>query len=140
MTVIIKCQTRFDITETGIRNNFNPNRIPLTDQAGHGITNHSDWQRSRNQQRNWETFNQIIMLRTLPEKILSPKHKDGVWTFEFTVENPATVALGADPVGALTADAMNVPMIIDLDETEKIEPWIVTQGANVNTWFRLLDQ
>jgi hypothetical protein len=42
-------------------------------------------------------------------------------------------------VGALTADAMNVPMIVDLDETEEIEPWIITQGAQTNTWFRVLE-
>ena len=138
--ITLECRTFFDITETGIRNNFNPNRVPLTDLAGRRIVTQLDWQHARNQQRNWETLNQIIMLRTLPENITRPRERDGVWSFEFSIENAATVALGDDDVGALIADAMNVPMIIELDETAELQPWIVTQGTAVNTWFQVLDK
>lgn len=138
--ITIECCTLFDITETGIRSNFNPNRVPMTDLAGGKIATAQDWQHARNQQRNWETLNQIIMLRTLPDQISRPQRRDATWQFEFSIENSATVALGEDPVGALIADAMNVPMIIDLDEIQEICPWIVTRGQDINTWFRVLEQ
>ena len=80
------------------------------------------------------------MLRTLPDQISRPQRRDATWQFEFSIENSATVALGEDPVGALIADAMNVPMIIDLDEIQEICPWIVTRGQDINTWFRVLEQ
>jgi len=43
----IKCITTFDITATGVRSNFNANRIPFHDSAGNAITDIEQWTRSR---------------------------------------------------------------------------------------------
>ena len=83
MTVRIKCTTRFDITETGIRNRTYRANIELKDKTGQTITTHKDWQKSRNQQCNWETVNQVISLRTLPERISTPVYDSATATWSF---------------------------------------------------------
>jgi len=103
----IKCRTQFDITATGVRNNFQKNRDGNDTVA---------WNRLRNQQRNWETINQIISLRTLPVNITTPYRVDDSWEFEFEIEQPATIELDGDPVGILNADCRDVPMLTGLDE------------------------
>ena len=108
----IICRTRFDITATGVRNSFYKNRADAADTV--------TWTRNRNQQRNWETLNQIISLRTLPVNITQPRRasKDGenLWVFEFDIEQPATVGTDEDPVGILKADCRDVPMLTGLEE------------------------
>ena len=112
----IVCRTRFDITATGVRNSFYKNRDTGADTES--------WNRSRNQQRNWETVNQIISLRTLPVNISQPKHvqknNENLWIFEFEVEQPATIGTDEDPVGILKADCRDVPMLTGLDEDDDI--------------------
>lgn len=108
----IICRTRFDITATGVRNSFYKNRAEAADTE--------QWTRGRNQQRNWETLNQIISLRTLPVNITPPKRvtQDGenLWVFEFDIEQPATIGTDGDPVSILKADCRDVPMLTGLDE------------------------
>ena len=58
------CQTLFDITATGVTGHFKTTRVPYVDQAGQEIVDQATWNRSRNQQRNWETLTQILGLRT----------------------------------------------------------------------------
>jgi hypothetical protein len=106
--MLIRCCTRFDITATGVKNNFQKNRESASDAA--------QWNHRRNQQRNWETINQIISLRTLPVNITTPQRRDDSWEFEFEIEQPATVELAGDPVGLLNADCRDVPMLTGLDE------------------------
>ena len=48
----IQCQTLFDITATGVTGHIKPGRIPFCDLAGNRITDTTEWNRSRNQQRN----------------------------------------------------------------------------------------
>lgn len=112
----IQCRTLFDITVTGVRNNSHRNRIPFVDSAGQAINDAGAWNRSRNQQRNWETLNQIISLRTLPTDITAPARAGRYWTFEFSIDNPETVTKGDDPIGAIKADCQDVPMISGLQE------------------------
>jgi hypothetical protein len=130
------CKTIFDITATGVKNNFHKHRIPFVDDNGCTVTDIAHWTRSRNQQRNWETINQIISLRTLPVEISIPirVEKDKVihWYFEFTVDQPASIELNGDPVGSLSMDCQDVPMIVGLDENTKLDPRL--QVTN-NIWF-----
>ena len=115
--MIITCRTRFDITASGVRSNFNKNRMAAADEK--------QWTHDRNQQRNWETINQIISLRTLPVNITLPQRiqVDGktFWEFVFEVEQPATIEYDGDPVGILKADCRDVPMIVGLDEDSGIQ-------------------
>ena len=118
MTQRITCRTQFDITATGVRNNFHRNRVPFDTVQGIRIDTDQAWNRARNQQRNWETINQVLSLRALPTDITDPVviEQDGLrlWQFEFSVEQPGALAADGDTVGALKQDCVGVPMITGL--------------------------
>ena len=133
----IQCRTLFDITVTGVRNNSHRNRIPFVDSAGQNINDLGDWNKSRNQQRNWETLNQLISLRMLPTDITDPEYDGTHWSFVFGVENPETVEQGSDPLGAIKADCEHVPMITGLGEKPGCGSTLQV-GHNID--FILLDQ
>ena len=140
MTYLVTCQTLFDISATGVRGHYNAGRIPFKDDTGCSIQTQADWEKSRNRQRNWETFNQIISLRILPESITIPaivKQKPTTWQFEFFIDNLASIQIQNDPVGILVADADNVPMITNLSEDTGMKAWIIPSGQHANTWFQV---
>jgi len=139
MSVTIQCRTRFDITRTDTRGYFQAHRLPVRDQAGQWLQDSGSWHRSRNQQRNLDTVMQIIALRVLPESVTDPVCHGDTWSFRFTVPNPAGVAWGADPVGALRYDANAVPMVADLgNETQGLQT-LNTYGDDANIWFDIID-
>lgn len=138
MTIRIKCTTLFDITATGVKNRFHKSRLPFVDQAGKTIFDTDSWQRSRNQQCNWETINQIISLRTLPENITNPTVDNDIWTFEFDVIDPSTIEQNADPVAVLKNDCNGVPMIIGLSEKSTTESMLTTVAGSENIWFEIV--
>ncbi len=117
----IKCITTFDITATGVRSNFNANRIPFSDAQGQVIDSIGSWTRSRNQQRNWETVNQLIALRCLPHSITDPISQlhDGIrtWQFEFEIDDPTMISQQGNDLALLKQDCRGIPMIVGLDET-----------------------
>ncbi len=127
----IRCTTTFDITTTGVKGNFNKNRVPFTDAAGCLVEDQASWSRSRNQQRNWETINQILSLRVLPINITLPEKHDRAWTFEFEVEQPAGLESNGDPLGELKSDCRDVPMITGLDESPGISSMLMV-GVNID--------
>lgn len=141
MTTRIKCQTRFDITATGVRSHLNRARFPYRDDAGTVIQNEDQWIRSRNQQRNWETLNQIISLRSLPIDISDPKkiaiNDSTVWEFEFSVENVSQLSLADGDLGALLEDCRDVPMITGLDEDIGIASLLQPNGDSPNILFKI---
>lgn len=140
MTIRVKCSTLFDITETGVKNRSYKSKIEFKDSNGREITSNEDWNRARNQQCNWETINQIISLRTLPENITSPVQDadTGIWHFEFNVVDPASIFCDGNPVGYLLSDCVGVPMILGLDETAGLAASIISVGPGANIWFELL--
>jgi len=118
--VYILCKTRFDITATNVHGQMSHANMPFTDAAGKSVTDTRSWNRSRNQQRNWETINQIISLRALPQEITEPRRDSGWWSFRFKLEQMGQIELNNDPVGALIEDCRDVPMITGLDEDPDI--------------------
>jgi len=118
---VFECSTYFDITATGVRSHYKQSRIPFTDDTGQLIADQGQWHYSRNQQRNWETINQIISLRTLPTNIAFPTcgvdNERKIWVFEFELEFPESVELSQSPVGAFLKDCVDVPMLTGLNET-----------------------
>ena len=128
------CTTLFDITATGVTGHFKSSRIPFQDRAGHTIQDIADWNRSRNQQRNWETVNQIIGMRTQVEST-APERKESSWSFEFETETPGVYGTDADPVAVLYSDADGVPMLTDLDNRQELASVVVTSGPEQNIWF-----
>jgi len=131
------CQTLFDITATGVTGHFKPTRLPLIDQVGQHIVDQESWNRSRNQQRNWETITQILGLRAqLFDLQLPIKDKTGTcWMFEFETELNGLFGPDSDPTQILRQDADGVPMLLDLDNRPDVLPVLKTQGPQQNIWF-----
>ncbi len=132
----VRCRTSFDITVTGVRGSFNGNRLPFTDQSGTTINDERVWHHARNQQRNWETVNQLISLRTLPHSITPSRRVSitdiAIWEFEFSLDQDTALARGDDIFGSLKTDCHGVPMIVDLLETPGQIPMLKV-GSNI--WF-----
>ena len=131
------CQTLFDITVTGVTGHCKATRMPFTDRAGQLITDTHSWNRSRNQQRNWETITQILSLRTqifdLTDPVLDVTGTR--WMFEFNTEALGTYGPESDPTQVLRVDAEGVPMLLELNNDPDIEPYLVTGGPRQNIWF-----
>jgi len=128
------CTTLFDITATGVTGYFKSSRVPFEDRAGNTIEDVADWNRSRNQQRNWETVNQIIGMRTQVEST-EPEREGSSWSFEFETETPGVYGTDADPVAVLYSDADGVPMLTDLDNNRELASVVVISGPGQNIWF-----
>jgi hypothetical protein len=107
--------------------------MPFNDDNGTVVSDTQSWNRSRNQQRNWETINQLIALRTLPEDISVPQRQGDTWTFSFCIPGTSS-ALDID-LQSLLDDCDGVPMITGLDEQPDIEGILITKGSKANIWF-----
>lgn len=129
--------TLFDITSTGV--------TKATSQNTH----------QRNQQRNWETLQQVLGLRTQPLNLQTPVHivdadlscycfgenykgRASVWSTEFTVDQIDVFTRNGDTVALLKEDADLIPMIVGLTESVVMDPTCTqTGGNNCNICFRL---
>jgi hypothetical protein len=132
--VKIVCTTTFDITATGVTGHYRVSRVPFRDWADRKIATEQDWHRSRNQQRNWETLQQLLSLRTQVFSATQPAHTGHEWQFEFEVES---LDVYGENLSLLQTDCEGVPMLTGLDETEPGAKVLVTQGPGQNLWFRL---
>jgi hypothetical protein len=131
----IKCLTHFDITYTGITGHFRIAKLPFIDQAGNNISDEASWTRARNQQRNWETVNQLTSMRTQMFDVSPTVYADGAWTFEFEVESNDVFLVDGDPVGSLKSDSEGTPMLTNLRETSTTAHMLITTGPDQNIWF-----
>jgi hypothetical protein len=130
----IQCQTLFDITATGVTGHIKPSRMPYVDQAGSRITDTESWNRSRNQQRNWETLTQLIQLRTQLSELTTPVKDQDCWIFEFATDIEGLFELDQDPLGILKSDCAGVPMLTKLGEIDTAGNVLVVEK---NIWFSL---
>ncbi len=128
----IRCRTLFDCTPTGTTGTFRPSQIPYQDAGGTEIVNQATWNRSRNQQRNWETLLQIMQLRSQIAVTESAERAPQGWHFIFSVEN---VMVYGEDLEELRRDAEGVPMITGLDEPALAERVLHTSGPEQNIWF-----
>lgn len=133
----ILCKTLFDCTATGVTGNFRISAIPFRDNQGKMIENVEQWNYARNQQRNWETLNQLISLRTQPLHVGNIVENNQVWTFEFEVEQPLVYSItGAEgDLSALINECAGVPMITGLGETQTRQNVLIVSGPEQNVWF-----
>ena len=131
----IQCQTLFDITATGTTGHIKPSRMPFVDLAGTKITNIEQWNRSRNQQRNWETITQLISLRTQVNSLTDPVQIQDCWQFEFEVENENLFVTDTDPLAVLKMDCNGVPMLTGLNESAVTDTVLV---VDKNIWFTIV--
>lgn len=137
----ILCRTLFDCSYTGVTGHFRVAEVPFTDRVGQTITDQTEWNRSRNQQRNWETLIQIISLRTQPQDMTVPTVKDGVWEFEFKSESEGVFEIfgNTDPLAGLKQDCEGVPMMLHLNEQKDLAPTICIAGEGQNIWFETIN-
>jgi len=128
----------------------------LIDVTPTGVTNHTaERALERNQQRNWETVQQILSLRTQPTIISTWQLKDDVtngynfginysgqhsiWTFKFSVEYSDIYQEGPDKFGLVKYDFNITPIILGLTETAKPErPFFYPKGPWNNIYFKTL--
>ena len=134
----IRCETTFDCSATGVTGHFRSSQTPFQDATGAVIQDLADWNRARNQQRNWETMLQILGLRCQLLDIRPPEIENGRWCFEFSVEQQGVLDESND-FAALKRDCEAVPMICDLDQTITSTAALVTVGDNQNIWFRAIN-
>ena len=130
-----RAYTLIDITETKV------------------LTQSVEQQKQRNQQRNWETINQLLSLRAqlLEFNYLSMVSADvadyafginytgthNIWSFDFAVEREDIYAVNHDKYGALKDDFKIAPMILGLDETATPPlPLFYASGADKNIYFK----
>jgi hypothetical protein len=128
----ISCSTLFDITATGITGHCKITKMPFTDKTGTLISNEIEWNRARNQQRNWETISQLLSLRTQTLNVSDPKFVNDRWCFDFEVETPDVFG---DDLSLLTSDCNAVPMITGLSEVVDIDRVLESSGSDQNIWF-----
>jgi hypothetical protein len=131
------CQTLFDITATGTTGHCKTARLPYNDAAGQVIRDQVTWNRSRNQQRNWETLQQILSLRTQIMQITLPlPDQTGTrWMFEFETDTAGAFGPDDDATMILRQDAAGVPMLGELNNQPDLDPFLVTTGPRQNIWF-----
>jgi hypothetical protein len=137
----ILCRTLFDCSCTGVTGSFRPGELPFQDRAAQTIQSQLDWNRSRNQQRNYETLLQIFSLRTQPQNITTPTKINNAWQFEFESESEGVFDVygNADPLAGLKLDCDGVPMVMSLGEVLGTGPTICTQGLQQNIWFETIN-
>jgi hypothetical protein len=145
------CFTLFDITNTGVVMPFNSNLVSFIDSAEQPVYNEQSWERSRNQQRNWDTIVQAISMRAQPLVLQSPKIIEDnlsnynfsnvytgiakIWTFKFGVEAKDVYRKNNDPVGLLTSDCHFTPLSTNLTESLTIFPECISTENQINTYF-----
>jgi hypothetical protein len=111
--------------------------MPYTDAAGQVIRDQATWNCSRNQQRNWETLQQILSLRTQIMQITPPvTDQTGTrWMFEFETDTAGAFGPDDDATVILRQDAAGVPMLRELNNQPDLDPFLVTTGPQQNIWF-----
>jgi hypothetical protein len=137
----VLCRTLIDCTYTGVTGHFKESQLPLTTKTGLVIQTTADWNRARNQHRNWESLVQVISLRTQPMNMTRPKKQLDGWHFEFEVEAEGVLSGGhdTDELDGLVADCEGVPMVTGLDESEAVTATLHAQGVNQNIWFKTVN-
>tara|TARA_B100000085_G_scaffold224414_1_gene209769 strand:+ start:4991 stop:5479 length:489 start_codon:yes stop_codon:yes gene_type:complete len=141
---VYKIKTFLDISNTGIVSDFRDDvPLPFVDDLGNIINNRETWSKSRNEQRNWETFIQAISLRAQPIMTTSPvkstEDSNSIWTFNFGVETADVYANGNDEVGLLKDVLHNVPIITGLNETASITVPMIDTHNTANTWCYIVE-
>lgn len=130
--------------------------ITLVDITNTGVTrNNPECEKSRDQQRNWETVLQTIGLRAQPiiidgpysdtieedivTKLFGEMHsgQQRIWIANIGHEHRDVYAANGDPLALLKSDFNQVPIVSGLDETARfILPIFYSSGAIKNIALR----
>lgn len=127
----------------------------LIDITPTGVINYSPQNEfQRNQQRNWETIQQILSLRTQPNIVFTDnftndvtkynfginyKGEHKIWTFKFTVDYADIYQDGPDKFGLIKNDFKITPVVLGLTETAVPELAVfIPKGPWNNIYFKSL--
>jgi len=135
----ILCRTLFDCTTTGVTGHMRPSDLPFVDAAGQTVDNALAWNRSRNQQRNYETLIQLISLRTQPLQVTATQQDHEHWQFWFETENENVYGSAQNMFENLLQDCAGVPMVTNLGEQQSLNAVIETAGPRQNIWFESIN-
>ena len=83
--------TLFDITNTGVLKVYNADIPAFLDDADQLVRNRSEWDQSRNQQRNWEVMMQIISMRAQPIMLETPVKIQNYTLADVGIDTPNSV-------------------------------------------------
>ena len=125
----------------------------LVDITPTGVISYSPQnEQKRNQQRNWETIQQILSLRTQPTILETEDFVDDVihynfgikyqgqhkiWTFKFGVDYADIYQEGPDKFGLVKYDFKITPVIMGLTETARPELAVfIPKGPWNNIYFK----
>jgi hypothetical protein len=135
----------FDITSTAVNGHQRNVEYPYVSRSGVEINNPRDLAQARNQQRNLDTVLQLLGMRTqvfeiskseitsdIPPEFAWAGTESRVWRFTFEIEPQSQWTVDGDNFCILKADSELTPILLGLTETAKMEPWIKTQGPNIN--------
>ncbi len=141
----VECLCLFDITATAVNGHQRNIEYPYTSKTGSVIHNQLELAQARNQQRNFDTILQLAGMRTQVFEITDPElvtdipkefawagNNVNVWRFTFEVEPQSQWTVDGDDFWILKNDSDCTPMLMGLTETASMEPWLITQGHNVN--------
>lgn len=149
MRTVIRCDTLFDITKTGILNRRTPINIPSEKIL--------EWEHNRSRQSNFDTVIQVISLRTQPEDISTPilsqvnfneddkfgflfeqEDPQPVWSFTFSINYNNVYDDGINELGNLYYDCEGVPMIKIGSEWDKLPNFLDTTPELRNIYFEVI--
>jgi len=138
----ILCRTFFDCSPTGVTGHYRASQVPFTDGAGQLIEDQHAWTFARNQQRNWETLNQLISLRTQVFDVEFVPSPEGEWCFEFSVDHGEVYSTTGNPndTSGLVNECAGVPMLTGLTESLTEQYTLIVEGPDQNIWFQPINK
>jgi len=143
----IRGYTLVDITNTGVLAQYRKTGA-FMDNANQVVTEKESWERSRNQQRNWETFVQLASMITQPTILKTPSSSmQDLSAHSFSYNGTAMVwefILGAEqtsvfdnkfPAGRLAEMCHKIPVVVGLKETVDFAVPMFNTSGNINLYF-----
>lgn len=121
----IKVTTLFDITATGALS-YKPIDIPGTTKNGVQVNTQADWFKAVNQQRNWDTVQQVLSLRTQLFDPTTPTQTNGEWSFVVEINLDQVHVDHEQALEIIKQDFDNVPIIDGLDASKNTAKMIST--------------
>lgn len=145
----IRGYSLIDITNTGVLAAYKPDAQSFMDNASQVVKDQLSWNRSRNQQRNWETLMQLISMITQPTVLQQPiqKKNQDLLNYKFSYTGIHTVwefIIGAEhaqvfdsniPSGRLIEMCNKIPIVLNLKETFEPNNSIFDTETDVNLYF-----
>lgn len=153
MREYVKGYSLIDITNTGVLAQYNSTLPTFMDNAKQVVKDKEGWDRSRNQQRNWETLTQLMSMITQPTILQSPiAERDvdlqdynfgytgnhTVWTFMVGAEMSGIFDAGV-PSGRLIDMCNKIPIITGLKETITSEKSMLDTVITPNLYFEKVE-